>query len=71
MKTKLLYGYPSTSLQAFASAKVLRIFAVRASGDFSFISRGKRRTMRLSANPAQGIVGTIVNWREWRAKVIQ
>jgi hypothetical protein len=65
--TKLLYGYPSTSLKAFASMNVLRSFASHASGDFSFISYGERCTMRL--NPTRDLMGTIMNWRDWRAKV--
>ena len=66
MKTKLLYGYPSTSLKSFASMNVLRSFAQRASGDFSFISYGERCTMRL--NPSHELMGTIMNWRHWRER---
>jgi hypothetical protein len=63
--TKLLFGYPSTSLQSFASMNVLRHFASHTSGDFSFISYGERCTMHL--NPIRDLMGTIMNCRHWHA----
>jgi hypothetical protein len=62
--TKMLYGYPACAMQSFRSMNMLRTFTGKAHGDFSFISYGERKTMRLSPDD-RTLMGTIMNARHW------